>query len=40
MIKNKQITRWTLTINEQLNKFKLGSNEEPCIVFISVALLK
>jgi hypothetical protein len=40
MIKNKQITRWTLTIDEQLNKLKLGIGGEPCIVFVSVALLK
>ncbi len=40
MIKNKQITRWMLIDDEQLNKLNLGANEKPCIVFVSVALPK
>jgi hypothetical protein len=40
MIKNKQITGWTFTVDEQLNKLNLGINEEPCIVLVNVALPK
>ncbi len=40
MIKNKQITRWTFTIDEQLNKLNLGTNEEPRMVLVNVILSK
>jgi hypothetical protein len=39
-IKNKQITRWMLIIDQQLNKLNLGTNEEPHIVLLSVALFE
>ncbi len=38
MLKNKQITRWTFIIDEQLNKLNLGTNEEPCMVLVNVIL--
>jgi hypothetical protein len=28
-IKNKQIIRWMLTVDEQLSKLNLGTNEKP-----------
>jgi hypothetical protein len=40
MIKNKQITRWTLTANEQLSELNLGTSEDFRIVLVNVALLE
>jgi hypothetical protein len=40
MIKNFKITRWTLTVDEQLNKLNLGISEKPCIMLVSVALFE
>lgn len=37
MIRNKEITRWMLTIAKQLSKLNLGTNKAPCIMLISVA---
>jgi hypothetical protein len=40
MIMNKQITKWTFIVNEQLNKLNLGTIDKPCIVVVNTTLPK
>ncbi len=39
MIMNKQITRWTLIVDEWLNKLNLGTIDKPCIVLVNTTYL-
>jgi hypothetical protein len=39
-IKNKKYIGWMLIADEQLSELNLGTNEKPCIVLVSVALLE
>ncbi len=40
MIMNKQITRWTFTVDEQLNKLNLGTIGKPYIMLVNTTLPK